>query len=155
MSTATAPHALHLHWSRWFHCESSFSLSLVPNEPGIFAIAECGDDLCGDGAVPRPGAPGSKVAGKLTLNIIQVKAADDLFHELNRLYSHDCPMRERLEKNRCFIRYAAIDDAGLRHNVTADLQQWLDSPGETDSPFVKDFQRAANPEEGPYRTRGD
>jgi hypothetical protein len=142
MSTATASHAIHLHWSRWFHCESSFSLSLVPNKPGIFAIAESGD-----AAVPHP-------AG-LTLNIVQVQAADDLFHSLNHLYAHDCPMRERLEKNRCFIRYAAVDDVHLRAAVASDLQKWLDSPDESDSPFVKDFQRAADPEEGPYRTKGD
>jgi hypothetical protein len=151
MSTATAPQAIHLHWSRWFHCESSFSLSLVPNKPGIFAIAEqtvsagCDTCSCGDGAVPH----------RLSLNITLVQAADDLFHALNRLYSHDCPMRERLQRNRCFIRYAAVDDHELRHAVAADLQQWLNTPGDSASPFVKDFQRAADPQEGPYRTKGD
>ncbi len=150
MSTATAPHAIHLHWSRWFHCESSFSLSLVPNEPGIFAIAE---GSCGDGCVTRPEV--RPKADRLTLNITEIHAADDLFHALNRLYSHDCPMRERLQNNRCFIRYAAIDDAELRQTVAADLQQWLDSPDESGSPFVHDFQRAADPQEGPYRTKGD
>lgn len=151
MSTATAPQAIHLHWSRWFHCESSFSLSLVPNKPGIFAIAEqTAGGSCGEGAVP-----GSKAACNLTLNIALIQAADDLFHALNRLYSHDCPLRDRLERNRCFIRYAATDDAELCDLVASDLQQWLDSPGDTASPFVKDFQRAADPEDGPYRTKGD
>jgi hypothetical protein len=154
MSTATAPQAMHLHWSRWFHCETSFSLSLVPNKPGIFAIAErtgahC-ETSCADGAARRPDD-----AGNLALNIVQVSAAADLFHALNRLYSQDCPLREWLEKNSCFIRYSAIDDAQLRDTVVVDLQQWLDSPGETDSPFVKDFQRAAGPAESPYRTKGD
>lgn len=159
MSTAPAPQAIHLHWSRWFHCESSFGLSLVPNKPGIFAIAEsakgwCGDGLRGDGSVTGPGLRRSEPE-LLTLSITQVQSANDLFHALNRLYSPDSPMRERLEKNRCFIRYAAIDDAHLRDAVASDLQQWLDSPDETDSPVVKEFQRAADPAEGPYRTKGD
>jgi len=30
----------HLHWSRWFRCESHHSLLLVPSKPGVFAVAE-------------------------------------------------------------------------------------------------------------------
>jgi hypothetical protein len=32
------PHRLQ--WSRWFRCESSHSLLVVPSKPGIFAVAE-------------------------------------------------------------------------------------------------------------------
>ena len=31
---------LRLQWSRWFRCESSFSVLLAPAKPGIFALAE-------------------------------------------------------------------------------------------------------------------
>lgn len=141
MSTATVPQAIHLHWSRWFHCETSFSLSLVPNEPGIYAIAE---EVAQNGAPPRR-----------TLNIIVVRPAPDLFHALSALYTQGCPLREKLEKSRCFIRYAAVADPDVRHAAVADLQQWLDSPDDFASPFVKDFQHAADPAEGPYRTKGD
>ena len=29
-----------LHWSRWFRCESTHSLLVVPSKPGVFALAE-------------------------------------------------------------------------------------------------------------------
>src|ERR1051326_8571181 len=29
-----------MNWSRWFRCESSFELLLVPSQPGVFALAE-------------------------------------------------------------------------------------------------------------------
>ena len=29
-----------LQWSRWFRCESSFGLWLIPNQPGLFALGE-------------------------------------------------------------------------------------------------------------------
>ena len=31
---------LRLEWSKWFRCESSFSVLLVPAKAGIFALAE-------------------------------------------------------------------------------------------------------------------
>ena len=31
---------MEMSWSRWFRCESSFELLLVPKQPGVFAIAE-------------------------------------------------------------------------------------------------------------------
>src|ERR1700751_178727 len=30
----------HLHWSRWFRCESHHSLLFVPSQPGVLALAE-------------------------------------------------------------------------------------------------------------------
>ncbi|MCU1297612.1 MAG: hypothetical protein JWO91_1890, partial [Acidobacteriaceae bacterium] len=29
-----------LQWSKWFRCESSFSVLLAPSKPGIFALGE-------------------------------------------------------------------------------------------------------------------
>ena len=31
---------LRLQWSRWFRCDSSFSVLLAPAKPGIFVIAD-------------------------------------------------------------------------------------------------------------------
>jgi hypothetical protein len=144
MSTATVQaRDTQLHWCRWFHCESSFNLMLVPNEPGIFAVAE-------EVVTERPGQVPQR-----ELSIFQMTAVDDLFHALNRLYQHDCPLREKLEKSRCFLRYAAVADAPMRARALADLQRWLDLPGDTGSPFVRGFVNLAENEESPFRARGD
>lgn len=45
-----------LEWSRWFRCESSLSLLLVPSSPGIYAL---GEDLGWPGA-PNPVAASSR-----------------------------------------------------------------------------------------------
>ena len=110
---------------------------LVPNTPGIFAIAE-------EVIVPRE-RTGS--TDKHALNVVQVQAVNDLFHELNQLYSHGCPLSERLEKSRCFLRYAAVDDRATMNAALEELKMWLDSPGDISSPFVQDFER---PSDVPY-----
>lgn len=135
MSTATVrAHDVRLNWSRWFHCESSFNLTLVPNTPGIFAIAE-------EVIVPRER---TGTIDKHALNIVEVQAANDLFHELNQLYSRNTPLRERLENGRCFLRFAPIDDRGTLSAALTDLQNWLDSPEKVDSPFIQDFEHPLN-----------
>lgn len=135
MSTATVrAQDVRLHWSRWFHCESSFNLTLVPNAPGIFAIAE-------EVILPRER---TGTVDKHALNVVKVQAADDLFHELNQLYSHDTPLRTRLEKSRCFLRFAAVRDGDTRNDALKDLQNWLESPGKVDSPFIQDFEHPSN-----------
>lgn len=135
MSTATVQaRDVRLNWSRWFHCESSFNLSLVPNTPGIFAIAE-------EVIMPRER---TGTVDRHALNVVKVQACSDLFHDLNQLYSHDTPMRERLCKNRCFLRFAAVSDRGTLNTALIDLQNWLESPGNVDSPFIQDFEHASN-----------
>jgi hypothetical protein len=120
-----------LNWSRWFHCESSFNLTLVPNTPGIFAIAE-------EVIMPRER---TGTVDRHALNVVKVQACNDLFHDLNQLYSQDCPLRERLQRSRCFLRFAAVDDRGMLRAALDDLQSWLDSPGKVDSPFIQEFER--------------
>lgn len=142
MSTATVQaQAARLHWSRWFHCESSFNLMLVPNGPGIFAVAE----------EVVTNVPGRGLQHEL--NVIQVSAVDDLFHALNRLYKQDCPLREKLEKSRCFLRYAAVPDSQTQAAALAHLQKWLDDPAETGSPFVRGFMESEV--DGPFRATSD
>lgn len=135
MSTATVrAHDVRLNWSRWFHCESSFNLTLVPNTPGIFAIAE-------EVIMPRER---TGTVDKHALNVVKVQAATNLFQDLNRLYSHDTPLRERLKGSRCFLRFAPVDDRGTRDAALTDLQNWLDSPEMVDSPFIADFEQPSN-----------
>ena len=126
MSSASAPaRELRVQWTRWFHCESSFNLGLVPSQPGLFAIAE---------EVPCRDKEGHN------LNVIQVEAVDDLFHALNSLYAQDCALRRNLEKNRCFLRYAVLANPDVRNAAVADLKRWLEAPGEVKSCWVSDFQ---------------
>jgi len=56
---------MEMNWSRWFHCESSFGLLLVPNQPGIFALAE---------EIVQPAGPQSR----RMLAVFEVQEADDL-----------------------------------------------------------------------------
>lgn len=139
MSTATVTaQEVRLHWSSWFHCESSFNLMLVPDRPGIFVIAE---EVVS--AVPVKGR------GR-NLNVIEVDAADDLFHSLNQLFAHHCPMRDKLENSRCFLRFAEVSDPAVRSEAVAQLQ--LDSPGGTVSPFVEEFVAPDAPPEDSYES---
>src|SRR5438445_336128 len=41
-----------LHWSRWFRCETSFDLLLVPSKPGLFAL---GEEIVAPGEMPVAG----------------------------------------------------------------------------------------------------
>jgi hypothetical protein len=102
-------------WSKWSACESSFSLLLVPQQPGVFALAE---EIvpAGDGAAQQ---------SKRMLAILEVGAADDLARSLSRLFAADSIYHQRLSAARCFVRYAVIAEAGERQAVAAALQQWL------------------------------
>ncbi len=135
MGTAAAvARVTHLPWSRWFHCESSFDLSLVPEEPGIFAV-------------------GQEDAGK-KLAIVNIEAADDLFHALNQLFSANCPLRAQLEKGRCMMRYASVPDADQRRAALTELQSWLAAPGGAKTAVVEDFLSNGT-ESHPFRGKSD
>ena len=106
-------------WSKWSACESSFSLLLVPQQPGVFALAE--------EIVPA----GDAVAQtKRMLAILEVGAADDLARSLSRLFAAESVYHQRLSAARCFVRYAVIAEAGERLVVAAALQQWLEAQAE-------------------------
>ena len=53
-----------LQWSRWFRCDSTHSLLVVPSKPGIFALAEeimdLGTDSEGQAHVETAAGPPSK-----------------------------------------------------------------------------------------------
>ena len=106
-------------WSKWSACESSFSLLLVPQQPGVFALAE---EIvpAGDGVAQS----------KRMLAILEVGAADDLARSLSRLFAAESVYHQRLSAARCFVRYAVIAEAGERQAVAAALQQWLEAQSE-------------------------
>lgn len=112
--------ALHLSWSPWLHCESSFDLALVPQSPGLFAVGI--DDSSGK-----------------RLTIAKFGAVDNLSNELNRLFSSGCPFRKQFEEGRCLLRYAVVPDAEVRRLALAELQIWLLSQTETNSALVAEF----------------
>ena len=114
-------------WSKWSACESSFSLLLVPQRPGVFALAE--------EVVP---AGEGAVQSKRMLAILEVGAAEDLARSLSRLFAADSVYHHRLSSARCFVRYAVIPEAGERQAVAAAMQQWLTSQSEAlDAPAAQ------------------
>lgn len=117
-----------LEWSRWFRCESSFDLLLIPSKPGIFALSE---ELLAPGEMPV-------VGGKRMLAIFQVNEAEDLDIAMVRLFAPGSPSAQRLAGARIFARYTVIEDAAQRHSAHAALQRWLAAFAETASGIVNE-----------------
>jgi hypothetical protein len=111
---------IEMNWSRWFHCESSFGLLLVPNQPGIFALAE---------EVMQPAGPHSR----RMLAVFQVEEADDLSRAMSRLYASGSPWREKLAKANCFVRYAIAPSIADRQVAATALKNWLNTQREVAS----------------------
>lgn len=101
-------------WSRWFHCESSFGLLLVPSQPGVFALAEEIVQPSGD-AVSRQ------------LAVFEINEAEDLASSLSRIFTAASPWRDRLVSVRCYIRYSVIPGREERSAATMALRNWLES----------------------------
>jgi hypothetical protein len=74
---------LRLEWSRWFRCESSFSVLLAPSKPGIFALGE---------EVVSPGGDSKRM-----LALFHISETDDVGMALGRLFLPGNPLRERLD----------------------------------------------------------
>src|SRR5579885_1483974 len=122
-----------LKWSRWFRCESPHSLLFVPSQPGVFALAEEVMNLSDQN---REGHDFSR-AEKLSLDraalasegqmpdaprmlaVTQFFEADDMAFVLDRMLSHQNPMRARLASGRYFVRYVVIDDQTQRRSITS------------------------------------
>ena len=119
-------------WSKWSACESSFSLLLVPQQPGVFALAE--------EIVPAGDAVSQT---KRMLAVLEVGAADDLARSLSRLFAADSVYHRRLSAARCYVRYAVIPESGQRLAVAAAMQQWLAAQSEAlDAPTARSPQHA-------------
>jgi hypothetical protein len=112
-----------LQWSKWFHCQDSFSLVLAPCKPGLFAL---GEEVI---------APGEFAAdeGKRMLAVFQISEANDLGMALGRLFLSGNPARERFASGRCFARYVVIEDPTQRRAAHTALQNWMASSAEAAS----------------------
>jgi hypothetical protein len=120
-----------LEWSRWFRCETSFNLMLVPQKAGIYVVAE---------EALTPGAAG---AGKRILAVHQFAAEEDLSRALGRLFTPASPFYERVRAGRCFLRYAVAEDEEQRASALSALQGWL--AGAEDAAPERSQARVADP----------
>ena|SRR5271156_4845939 len=159
-----------LQWSRWFRCDSTHSLLVVPSKPGIFALAEEIMDLgasdppvetadpggraeqsstaqtCGDS---RPRLSDRAQLGRPTtapgdskrmLAVLQFSEDDDIAFTLDRMFTRANPMRARLASGSCFLRFVVIEDQTQRRNICSALNQWMRSSAEKASGIGVDFQ---------------
>lgn len=112
---------MEMKWSRWFRCESSFGLLLVPNQPGIYALAE---------EVVAAGPQSRRM-----LAVFEVEESGDLARSLSRLFAVGSPWRERLGEGKCFLRYSVVADADQRRAAAASLKEWLSAQRDSASQF--------------------
>jgi len=138
-----------LQWSHWFRCESHHSLLVVPSKPGVFALAEEVMDLnsttarvaAGDSPVPQTlsEAQGSgsgteaesrNQEARRMLAVAKFFEDDDMAFVLDRMLSHENPMRPRLASGRYFVRFVVIEDPFQRRSVCNALNQWIVSSTE-------------------------
>jgi hypothetical protein len=118
-----------LQWSKWFLCESSFSVLLAPSKPGVFALGE---------EIIAP-CEAAAAGGKRMLALLRIAEAEDLGMALGHLFLPGNPEREKLSAGHCFVRYAVIEDAGQRQFAHAALQQWIAASPETASGVTSEF----------------
>jgi hypothetical protein len=108
---------MEMSWSRWFRCESSFELLLVPKQPGVFALAE---------EVMEPASPGSR----RMLAVFAVDETEDISRDLSRMFATGSPWRQKLNESVCFVRFAVAMDGEMRHAAANALRHWLESKRE-------------------------
>jgi hypothetical protein len=111
---------MEMNWSRWFHCESSFGLLLVPSQPGVFALAE--------EVVQSVGAQSRRM-----LAVFEVAEADDLSRALSRLFAAGSPWREKMAEAKVYVRYAIAPSIADRRTAAAALKNWLSAQREVAS----------------------
>ncbi len=111
-----------LNWSKWFRCETSFNLLLVPDKPGIYAVAE----------EVQPG--GESVGGKRLLAVMQFAESDNLARALSRLFTPASPLQPRIAGGNCLLRYAVVEEDAARQAACAALQTWLAASAEAVTP---------------------
>jgi hypothetical protein len=114
-----------LRWSKWFRCESSFSVLAVPDAAGVFALAE---------EVIAPGKL-SVASGQRILAIYRFSESDDLGLTMGRLFLPGGQEHGRLASGHCFARYAIVEDTAQRKAAFTALQQWMASSAEAASGF--------------------
>src|SRR6266496_3364280 len=110
---------LRLQWSRWFRCDSSFSVLLAPAKAGVFAL--------GEEVISPPDV------GKRMLSLFQIAETDDIGMALGRLFLPGNPLRERLAAGKCFARYTVIEDSAERSAAYKIFQCWIHESTTTSS----------------------
>jgi hypothetical protein len=126
---------MEMHWSRWFHCESSFELLLVPDKPGIFALAE---------EIVQPAGASSR----RMLAVFEVEEADNLARSLSRLFATGSPWQEKLTQVRCYVRYAMAPSSADRKSAAAALKNWLHSQRDAAGQVFEHIPRSARSIDG-------
>jgi len=111
---------MEMNWSRWFHCESSFGLLLVPSQPGVFALAE--------EVVQAVGAQSRRM-----LAVFEVAEADDLSRAMSRLFAAGSPWREKMAQAKVYVRYAIAPSIADRRAAATALKNWLSAQREVAS----------------------
>jgi len=119
---------LRLEWSRWFRCDSSFSVLLAPAKPGIFAL---GEEIIPPTTTVELRA--SSPVGKRMLALFHIADTDDIGMALGRLFLPGNHLRQRLEDGKCFVRYAVIEDSTERSVELKIFQTWLQDGAEKGS----------------------
>lgn len=105
---------MEMNWSRWFRCTSSFDLALVPQQPGVFALAEEITFSAGSNAL-------------CILAVFEVDEAEDLAQTMSRQFATSSQWRQKLGEAVCYARYAISPDAEARRAAANALKHWLDS----------------------------
>lgn len=133
---------MEMNWSRWFHCESSFGLLLVPSQPGVFALAEEVVQAVGE-------------QQRRMLAVFEVAEADDLSRAMSRLFAAGSPWREKMAESKVYVRYAIAPSIADRRTAAAALKNWLSAQREVASqifeqkPFEQTPAVAAEPKPKP------
>ncbi|HKD82347.1 MAG TPA: hypothetical protein VKH81_21840 [Candidatus Angelobacter sp.] len=129
---------MEMNWSRWFRCESSFELLLVPNQPGVFALAE-------------EVAQATGTYSRRMLAVFEVQETDDLAHAMSRLFAAGSGWREKLTQAHCYIRYAVAPGIADRRAAASALKTWLNSHREI-AAQVFEQKTAATAEDSEMKT---
>ena len=123
---------MEMNWSRWFHCESSFGLLLVPSQPGVFALAE--------DVVQAVGAQSRRM-----LAVFEVAEADDLSRAMSRLFAAGSPWREKMAEAKVYVRYAIAPSIADRRTAATALKNWLSAQREVASQIFEKTPTTAEP----------
>jgi len=123
---------MEMNWSRWFHCESSFGLLLVPSQPGVFALAE--------EVVQAVGAQSRRM-----LAVFEVAEADDLSRAMSRLFAAGSPWREKMAEAKVYVRYAIAPSIADRRAAATALKNWLSAQREVASQIFEKSPATVEP----------
>ena len=128
---------MEMNWSRWFRCESSFGLLLVPSQPGVFALAE--------EVVQAVGAQARRM-----LAVFEVAEAEDLSRAMSRLFAAGSPWREKMAQERVYVRYAIAPSIADRRAAATALKNWLSAQREVASQIFEQTPMVAEQKVAPW-----